>query len=39
LGNNLNQIARAANTPNRILDEGRLTETLDRVIAWLEAHA
>lgn len=39
LGNNLNQISRAANTPNRIVDEGKLAETLAAVSAWIEAHA
>ena len=39
LGNNLNQLSRAANTPNRIVDEGKLEEALAAVSAWIEAHA
>lgn len=38
IGNNLNQLTHAANTPNRIVDQGRLNDVLDQVVLWLETY-
>lgn len=38
IGNNLNQLAHAANTPTRLVESGRIDEILERVIDWIEGH-
>ncbi len=38
IGNNLNQLTHAANTPNNLVVESELRSTLAAVLAWIEAH-